>query len=353
MLFRSRYLDLAIKHLGKVPVVCAYLWDRRCGTVNYTAGSDGREFDRTQDKGTPITLVDPVTGRLSTGEGPKWGTSDAREFWKPVVEGLKERLEKRGLGKALMWGLATDRRPRKETVEDLKALAPEIPWACHTHPFTAKIHGQAVGNLVHVWSVPQVDDPTVAKRLRGWQNPMLVANFPRLGSGGVGAIYTGTSPLKYRAGIEAMVICGYHGLGRIGGEFWPVLKDSRGKASDVLRTTPDVGETWGIGFDASIKYLFAPGKTGPVATVRYEMFRENLQEIEARIFLERLLSDPADKGRLGEDLAARCQAVLDERGRLIAAGNSSPGWLMYAQCLTDRTAALYAAAAEAAARTGK
>lgn len=76
--------------------------------------------------------------------------------------------------------------------------------------------------------------------------------------------------------------------------------------------------------------------------------QENIQECEARIFLEkRLVAKPP---RLPADLATMCQAVLDERTRWhrlqgVARGTSIAwpysGW-------EARTAALYQAAAEAA-----
>ncbi|HOX08635.1 MAG TPA: DUF6067 family protein [Planctomycetota bacterium] len=345
----EKYLDAALKHM-RPEVVVVDLWDRRFGMVNYTGRADQQAE---QDKGVAITLKDPATGKLSIGEGPKWGTPEAREFWKPVVEGLKERLAKRGLGKALVWGLASDRRPRKETVEDLKALAPEVEWSCHAHPYTGKIHGQRVGYLVHVWGSPQINFNTIADRKTGWETDRVIATFPRMSSGGVGAIYDGTSPLKYRAGIEGMMICGYRGLGRVGGEFWDVAIDAKGRAKSVLRTTPDVGETWGIGFEAAITQIFAAGRNGPVATARSEMFRENQQEIAARVLLEKALKDPAQKARLGEALAAKCQGVLDERGHAMVAGGASPNWLYYQQGLRERAERLFAAAAEVAAKAGR
>jgi hypothetical protein len=346
----EKYLDVAMKHLGRPEVVVVDLWDRRFGVVNYTGNpKEGSE----QKRGTAFTVLDPATGKLSVGEAPLWGTSAARDFWKPVVEGLEQRLEKRGIGKALMWGLASDRRPRKETVEDLKALAPEVPWVCHSHPKTEKLHGQPVGYIVHVWGAPQINLRTVAKSLRGWESSRVIATFPRLSSGGVGAIYNETSPLKYRCGIEGMMVCGYRGLGRVGGEFWNVTADPKGRPRTVLRETPDVGETWGIGFECAISQLFAPGRDGPIATVRSEMIRENQQEIEARILLERTLADPSGKARLGEALAARCQALLQERGQAMVAGGLSPNWLYYQQGLRERAAQLYAAAAEVAGKVGK
>ena len=59
--------------------------------------------------------------------------------------------------------------------------------------------------------------------------------------------------------------------------------------------------------------LLYPTADGAAATLRYEAVRENIQECEARIFLEKLLtSQPCP---LPTDLAKRCQDVLDARTR--------------------------------------
>jgi hypothetical protein len=59
--------------------------------------------------------------------------------------------------------------------------------------------------------------------------------------------------------------------------------------------------------------LLAPGPEGPVATHPFEAFREGRQECEARIFVEKAVTDPALRPRLGEALAARCEKMLTER----------------------------------------
>jgi hypothetical protein len=71
----------------------------------------------------PYTVADPATGKLEEAEGPKWGTPEARAFWKPVFDGLREILKKRGLEGSLMVGVAGDSVPKKDAVEDLKAIA--------------------------------------------------------------------------------------------------------------------------------------------------------------------------------------------------------------------------------------
>jgi hypothetical protein len=53
------------------------------------------------------------------------------------------------------------------------------------------------------------------------------------------------------------------------------------------------------------------------------MLREGVQECEARIFIERALLDETLRAKLGDDLAKRCQDMLDERTRCMIRGISS------------------------------
>ena len=61
--------------------------------------------------------------------------------------------------------------------------------------------------------------------------------------------------------------------------------------------------------------LLAPGETGPISTGRFEMLREGLQMCEARIAIERALTDEALKKKLGAQLAERCGKLMTERTR--------------------------------------
>ncbi|MCK5712299.1 MAG: hypothetical protein KAI25_06260, partial [Hyphomicrobiaceae bacterium] len=73
-------------------------------------------------------------------------------------------------------------------------------------------------------------------------------------------------------------------------------------------------------------------------------------------------TDPAKKAKLGEQLAARCQQVLDERtiafirarnGALAGGRTTAPGWLWFiGSGWEKRTADLYSSAAEVAKKLG-
>jgi len=143
---------------------------------------------------------------------------------------------------------------------------------------------------------------------------------------------------------------GTRGLGRLGADFWKVAQDSpRSRKYGLAGRYPE--SYWGqLNLNYGIPHLFGMGKNGPVPTVRSEAFRENVQEVEARVFVERALVDKAKKAKLGDELARRCRAELDKRIRMClhAAGEGLPwfvssGW-------SERTEELFRLASEVAKR---
>ncbi len=72
-------------------------------------------------------------------------------------------------------------------------------------------------------------------------------------------------------------ITGYQrGLGRIGADYWPVVRDKRGRR---------VGYIWeqypqSLWHSCNMfSHMLNPGPDGPVATTRYEQMREGMQEL--------------------------------------------------------------------------
>jgi ADP-ribosylglycohydrolase len=314
----EKYLDTAIKHLGKVPVVCIYGWEP------YTGGSYGGTTSGT--KGMLYTILDPATGKLEEAEGPKWGTPEVREFWKPVFDGMREILKKRGLEKSLMVGVSGDATPSKQAVDDLKAVAPDVRWVGQAHGKTSNLYGTPVGYYAEVWASPIPPDPA-ERRLFGWKNPALQLSFPREGSG---LLLRTWSPLaQYRVASEEASAAGIRGFGRVGADFWNVLttrNKTYGGGLNLIARYPE--SDWGqLYLGNSTPYLLAPGPDGPLGTARFEMIREGARDLEPRVYLEKALLDPASKAKLGDDLAGRIQQLLDDRVRAILIGRGS--WQMF------------------------
>ena len=99
-------------------------------------------------------------------------------------------------------------------------------------------------------------------------------------------------------------------MGWIGGDFWDCIKNKAGKRAGNARERYPESSRNNLNLYNSI---LAPAPEGPAATDKFEAFREGLQETEARIVIERALTDGTLRKRLGEELAQRAQGMLDER----------------------------------------
>ncbi len=335
----DRYLDLAIKHMGKPKVVCLYLWDRYTGGAHYFS-TRARDKDLPHWQTVLVSLLDPATGKVELLEGPSYEKQEESEaFWRPVLTQVCERLAERGLLEAMMFGIGGDVRPGAEVVALLDRVLPGTKWVMHQHGEGPTLHSARVGYLATVWRASRPVDPDI-RRKYGWNVPYRKVQFPReLGI---------SRPLKsHRLVAEWNLTGGQPGFGRIGADFWPVIKDKRGRMRRVSgRYLLSGWAQLSVG-----TYWLAPGLHGPLTTVRMEMAREGIQECEARIFLEKVLTDETLRARLGKELAVRCQETLDERTRYILysglSSTVSPLWYPYSGW-QQRSAKLYRVAAEAA-----
>jgi len=319
----ERYLDLCIERAGKPLVVIHFLYEGRLG------GSQGASPKSYQ--GHLVTMIDPKTKKLSVYEGPTLNNSNppfpdyprqTEAFWKPVLDGMRERLKKRDLGdETFMIGMNPDLRPGQRTIDLLKRVAPYARWAEQGHGAPSNMRGMKVGYTTTVWNArfppdPEAGDRYGSKRFHGWQTKKkgatIIAHFDR--DIGLRESYA-TFLVKSRVISERNVAGKQRGFGRMSADFWPVLKDKRGnRTRSISFRYPE--SNWSQ-LNLRMQPFLAPGPEGAIPTVRFEMLREGVQAAEARIFIDRAIVDKAQNAKLGEDLAKKCQAVLDDRVRVI------------------------------------
>jgi glycosyl hydrolase family 123 len=314
----DKYLTVATKHLGKVPGVILYCWEP-ISSMGHAGGAGSAS--RTTDKPIQYTLLDLKRNKLKKRTGPAWGTPEAKAFWKKFNEGVVPVLKKHGLEKSRLFGLIGDARPTKQAMDDVSTGVKKPLWAVHSHFYCVKWQGYEVGMAIALWGVGCVPMDPSAGRGYGWKNKFWLMYYPR-------EMSMGSTLVEHRTKIESWLGArsrsmgayskadGTRGLGRLGADFWTVVKDGRGRLRYSLAGRyPE--SYWGqLNLNYGIPHLLGKGKDGPVPTVRSEAFRENLQEVEARVFIERVLTDKARRAKLGENLAARCQALIDKRIRM-------------------------------------
>lgn len=328
----EKYIDMAARHLKKIPCTILYLWE----ISSQGRWPKGMTFP---SKGQPITILDPSTGELTKGFGPEWGSPEVRTFWKPVIDGIRKILAKHGLEKSMLFGLAGDIQPSRTVVGDLHAIAPDIHWACVSHYYHTAVgklklkkrSGVPIDYMATVGDVWGLYYDPTETRVYGWKHPKHVVTFAR-GGGNQGIPWgqevsfrfcSEGSSLSWR-NHSKMPSCGrgdvvlwskIRGFGRFGADFWPAIKDKQGAFKHrVHGRFPE--NSWGqLTMRSVYAALLHPDKGGPSTTIRYEFLRQGLQEAEARYFIEDVLTDDTKRARIGNALAKKSQALLDDRTR--------------------------------------
>jgi hypothetical protein len=344
----EKYLDLYIKKAGKPQFITFYVWTHALGGGYF--GKEGKPA-----VGPLVTLI-TKSGKRELLRGPVYGTPESKIFWKPVLEGLHERMKQRGLpDDAFLVGVAGDVRPNKAVTDTLKEVAPYARWHLHSHGKASKINDVPVGYVSHVWGVGK--DPGKGGPHYGWrvEPGPVVTVFPRYGGGG--AMTEPIFPNKplgvFRILGETCLIHGIRGFGGAGADFWPVIPsgDKKGSLRDIQNRYPEDNRAQ-LSIGNATSALLAPGPDGAISTVRFENVREGLQECEARVLIEKALVEPALRSKLGEELATRCTNVLTERTNAILdafkRGKESKGWNWFAEGWQERLEKLFALAEEVA-----
>jgi hypothetical protein len=254
--------------------------------------------------GPRVTVVNPATGDVSTGALPSYKSPASRALWQPMMEKVREKIKARGLEKAMTLGIMNDMLPPKEDMQFFADLWPGVPWVQHAHSgprFGEAVHGVAsLGYKAIVWTVRFSPD----KSLAGWKGPHLLAYYDR------DRELNAHTPIVWAHLVEVSITGDQRGVGRVGADYWPVVKDASGRRrAFVWQRYPQSSwrnlDLW--------SYALGPGPDGPAAIAPYEYLREGIQLCEARIAIEEALTDQALREKLGEELALRCQAALDLR----------------------------------------
>jgi hypothetical protein len=346
----ERYLDVAGRRLGRIPSVILYCWE-----PPYSMGHAGNPNSpgRRHDRPILLTLKSATTGKLRAITGPEWGTPESVELWGKLTLAMQKSLARRGMGDSLLFGLMGDHRPTKAAMDEIANAAPATPWAVHSHFYCLEHNGYKVGLCAAVWGIGCTPFlPEFGESGYGWRSPFrLTLNSRydlRLQSPPGTYLALPEKWLGAKAGGRGAVdhpLNGAKGMGRMGADFWPVLKDQRGVVRERLcGRYPEAA--WGqLSLGNCVTALLAPGPDGPLATARSEALRECVQAMEARVAIERVLLDTERAAALGEGLADRCRRAIANRRRAAWHG----GEFLAGADWSGRAALLYDLAAEVAA----
>lgn len=349
----DRYLDLYQEKVCKPKVLKLNVWGRYADPKPH-----GQHF---HVKPYKVSLLDPATGKVDQTGQPDYGSPESVAFWKPVLMQIRRRLEQRGWFDVTALGCGFDTPPAPETVSAFKQIWPEGKWmhSAHTNP---SVYKAAEGDTVpvpyveHVWGAGHLYNPDYGHyKPPGWRGgaypcpwkqagTRLEWGFVRVGVGCIYALYDMSPLVVHRVVSESALQGNLNGIGRVGGDFWPLPGRKRGVFDSLAGGSH-------MGMSASTLALLSAGPDGPAPNERFEMLREGVQICEAMVFIQKAL----DGKKLDEELVRRCEEVLDQRARYYIRtrqGQRGLWWTFISSGWQAREDALFALATDVARASG-
>jgi hypothetical protein len=272
-----RVLDLYARHCGPPKAIVLDIWDLGC--VDEVAGKGDEGSAIAAARPMLVGVRDPRTGAISQVEAPSLSKEQSGDFWRPVFDAVHDLVKERGWSeRTIMLGLGGDARPGKRTGELLRKWAPYARWDLLSHfigdppPEQGKLFtasGIEVGikewpSMGGMSTALQIEErlkdakdylelPTARWQYQEYSPPFLFRTLP--------------------------ILWGH--FGRLGLDFW---------------TSREGGPTSRT-FFSHADALAAPGPDGAVPTVRFQMFREGVQDYELRAAIVRAMEGLSEEQR--------------------------------------------------------
>jgi len=299
----EKVFDLVEKTMGRPMPLVVNCW-----------GDDRGQDPKTKKKATGwfrstkrVPVLDPKTGKITSIKNPPPGSEENYRFWKPILDELRKRIEKRGwfdvtaIGhQSYCWP------PHPKQVDIALRIWPDgrYGYTSHAGTLNSSFKGSKASMPVLssecVWTQGKLEHRGQRRLLAPGRDKTVWNSCSRNG-------HQDRHPLSvYFRKPEEMIMRGHDGLGYLCLDFLP-QENPKARYEHRRYYVRVLGGGGVIGY--STKSLLAAGPDGAIATGRYEMFREGVQQCEAILYLERALK----KNKISGDLAKRANAYLDER----------------------------------------
>ena len=296
----DKYLDMVAKSIGKPLPLRLDCWHGG----GWASEGSGK-----------VSQLDPATGKIENIPQPEPGTEASVTFWKPVFDEVLKKVKARGwLDETALGYYIFHGGPLENVATLAERLWPDAVWAVVSHdggirtvtgdektrgwrdpsnPWVKVLYG----NTVYGYGFPAV---------RGYRH--LFRFKPGVSCSTYRCCWNDSSRLTdIRRAQEDVIMSGHDGISDFGVDFFGV---KRSDGSYVSAPAPGMP----VGPGLSQMSLLYPGPDGPVATERFEMFREGVELAEALIFIERAIQEkklsPALQQRAERELESRSHAFI-------------------------------------------
>ena len=298
----DRFLDLAMKHMGRPRVICFVIMHCQLASPR-----------------PAVTVYDEASGKTETLHlGWREDAFKRLPVWKRFGSALLAHMREKGLDRQTYWGHGGDHESDPALMGLFWEVFPNHYWAASGHTYHggagggghsrnvvryfADVYGAAspveskmgwkgayIGGGPSVEIGTQYASSSIGKEERLVRNETyLYVHCPRDEVRGAG------QPIRWRGIPSVSLHRGYSGVGHLGFDSY-----------DYNYLDGYVGSDWA--FPGRPHHMFSwPGPDGAEPSARFEALLEGIQECEARIFLEQNV----DRGLLGKEMAARVENVL-------------------------------------------
>jgi hypothetical protein len=275
----EKYLDLWTKHCGPPKALALDMWSGQHDPEVIDAREKFLVRPRKEKPLPKVTLLDPASSDMTELAAP-WIADPAGEpFWRPVFEEVRAIVRRRGWPESvIMIGEPHDNRPSLRFVQLMQQWAPYVRWSVYSHFSgdttslgTKERMGEGRPRDDGSWVIlPGLEvgygvmpfehmSPAMLPQDQSRQKmTALMAGSYRFSFG------QASTPEAYRTVVWWTGNSGRHGM-----DYWPL--------AGGRRLFQGLGNIWG-GTPIS---MTAPGPAGPLPTVRFQMYREAVQEAEA------------------------------------------------------------------------
>ena len=272
----DKYLDMVAKSVGKPFPLLLNCW---------------RELEPSEKGSRCVSLLDPATGKISRMKQPDLESEEAAALWKPVFDEVLKKIKARGwLDVTALGWISTHGGPTEDVAALAKQLWPEAVWGILSHSVNRDYEDGWVkvryARTVYSYGFPSV---------RGYREllqpqSVILCNTYRWS-------WNDSTPLNDQRRVgEDIIMSGRDGISEFG--------------------VNGGGCGWPAGPEVSQTAILYPGPDGPVATERFEMFREGVELAEALIFIERAIQEkklsPALQKKAEKALEARSNAFIKD-----------------------------------------
>jgi Glycoside hydrolase 123, catalytic domain/Glycoside hydrolase 123 N-terminal domain len=302
----DKYCDLAASKIGNPFPVRLNIWR---GPRN---GGGGEKDDYPN---STVLVLDPATKKVTELAAPsKLGSEEMKKFWKPFMDQLRVRLEKRGwFGAAGPNWMCYCGGMTPEMASMVKSIWPDGQWTDVTHGRVRSYRTKEKGVRVLVFVQSTVwNEGTLNKYLKWKSGP-----YPRQYAGKLNpkTAYCTHARNQYRESInpklwilrslhDLAILKGNDGIESVGVDHFPA-KDARG------RFRPGSWSAYAQGPKNGTLALLGPGEKGPLRTERFEAMRAGIQLSEALVYIQKVI----EAKKISGDLLVRANKALDDRAR--------------------------------------